>query len=268
MIGFFDSGIGGLTILSAVQEKMPSYDMVYLGDMAHFPYGDKTHDQLVEYTWDGVERLFKHGCRLVIVACNSASSGALREIQRTKLAAYPNHRILGIIRPTVEALSDGTFRRVTILSTEATRKSGAYAAEFKKLNPAIFIISHACPNWASMIEAGLAGTQEMAEEVQKELMAVEKEAPNQDAILLACTHYPYVKSDVEKALHNKVPVFNQGELVAESLIDYLERHPEIESNLKKGGKRAYFTTGNAARASENASKQFGFEVEFQEVGEM
>ncbi len=268
MIGFFDSGIGGLTILDAVKKKLPRYDTVYLGDMAHFPYGNKTHKQLVTYTWQGVEQLFRHGCQLVIVACNSASSGALREIQQTKLKSYPDHRVLGIIRPTVETLADGAFKHVTILSTEATKKSGAYAAEFAKLNPSIAITAHSCPKWAPMIEEGLAGTEEMKSEVEKEIRLVEKKAPDQEAILLACTHYPHVKSDIESALNHKVPVFNQGDLVANSLKNYLDRHSVMEKSLEKEGVREYFTTGDTVQADRNASKQFGFEETFKSAGEM
>jgi glutamate racemase len=258
MIGFFDSGIGGLTISEKVRELLPRYDTLYLGDAANAPYGGKSHKELVDLTWAGTEWLFKQGCHLVIIACNSASASALREIQQTKLGDYPGYRVLGIVRPTVEFLAQQNFHDVLILSTEATEKSGAYVAELKKLNPDIRITSQACPRWAPMIEAGLAGTSEMREEVECTLTGVSRK---HDAALLACTHYPYVKDDVKATLGAKMQVHNQGKLVAESLRDYLARHTDIESRLEQTNRHDYFTTGDAHQAQKIAQR-FGFKVNF------
>jgi glutamate racemase len=263
MIGFLDSGVGGLTVLEEVRRLLPKYGTLYLGDTAHAPYGNKSHKELVRLVWRGCERLFEQGCDLIIIACNSASASALREIQRTKLDTYPSKRILGVIRPTVETLCVRDYRRIIILSTEATKKSGAYVREFEKLDPAIEIISHACPNWAPMIEAGKTHTQEMRENVERELREAEQEAGEYDAILLACTHYPYVKRLIEQTLLKNVPVYTQGDLVAESLKDYLHRHPEIETRLSRNGTAIYETTGDPEAASSIASKRFGFDVRFE-----
>jgi glutamate racemase len=262
MIGFFDSGVGGLTILEHVRRTMPNFDTLYLGDTAHAPYGNKTHDELVQLTWAGCEWLFAQGCELIMIACNTASATALREIQQTKLGPNPERRILGVIRPTVEALAD-RHRNIIVLSTVSTAASGAYVKEFEKLDPDIRVVSHACPNWAPMIEEGKAHTPEMRRDVEREVQAAESEAANYDAVLLACTHYPYVKELVEDALANDVPVYAQGELVAESLRNYLQRHPEIEKRLSKKGTHSYFTTGDPGLASRIASERFGFDVTFQ-----
>ena len=266
MIGFFDSGIGGLTIIEKVHELLPSYDTVYLGDTAHAPYGDKSHEELVAFTISASTWLFEKGCDLIIVACNSASASALREVQRGWLKEnHPDKKILGIIRPTAEYLAKGDFKNIAVLSTEATKASAAYVSEFHKINPNLAIISHACPNWAPMVEQGLATTEKMRSAVAKEIASLEKENPDFDAILLACTHYPYVKDDVVASLSTKVPVFNQGEIVAESLKNYLARHAELEAKLGKNKMYEYFTTGDPIHSSEIASKKFGFAVQFKKI---
>jgi glutamate racemase len=242
MIGFFDSGVGGLTILKAVHERMPEYDTCYLGDTAHAPYGNRTQDEIFDLTWDGCKQLFAQGCDLVIIACNTASSTALRRIQQTKLAEYPGKRVLGIIQPTVETLVRQGHKRIAILSTIATKNSGAYEKEFAKLNPAISVYSQACPNWVAFVENGQTDSAEAREDVKREMEILKREAPDAEAILLACTHFPYLVSHIREALGKEMPIYEQGSLVAEALADYLKRHPEIEMGLgKKGERREMFT---------------------------
>ncbi len=242
MIGFFDSGVGGLTILKAVHERMPEYDTYYLGDTAHAPYGNRTQDEIFDLTWDGCKQLFAQGCDLVIIACNTASSTALRRIQQTKLAEYPGKRVLGIIQPTVETLVRQGYKRIAILSTIATKNSGAYEKEFAKLNPAISVYSQACPNWVAFVENGQTDSAEAREDVKREMEILKREAPDAEAVLLACTHFPYLASHVREALGKEIPLYDQGALVAEALADYLERHPEIEMGLgKKRERRERFT---------------------------
>lgn len=264
-LGFFDSGVGGLTILEEVHKLMPAYDTVYLGDAARAPYGERTHDELVQFLKEGARWLFSRDCDLVIVACNSASASALREVQQTWLPSFPGKRILGIIRPTVEALAAKNYQHILILSTEATARSAAYVHEFSKLDPHIRVSSHACPRWAPMIEEGKAGTLEMKFEVEREMLAAEAQFGQADAVLLACTHYPYVKTDVERCLDANIPVFNQGLIVAHSLKDYLVRHPDLEAGLATDSRRLYATTGDALAASDIAAKRFGFKVEFERI---
>lgn len=263
MIGFFDSGIGGLTIIEPVHELLPMYDTLYLGDTARAPYGNKSHEELVKFTIEGSAWLFERGCKLVIVACNSASASALREVQQGWLRKmHPDKRILGIIRPTVELLASADYKNIVVFSTATTKNSRAYVHEFKKINPALNIISHACPNWGPMIEQGFAGTPQMLMDIRKEISSLEKENREHDAILLGCTHYPYIKNDVEKSLTRKVPVFNQGDIVANSLKDYLERHKDLEMKLGKNHQYNYYTTGDSRVSSEIASNNFGFQIDF------
>ncbi|MEK7473385.1 MAG: glutamate racemase [Patescibacteria group bacterium] len=237
MIGFFDSGVGGLTVLEHVHRRLPAYDTFYFGDTAHAPFGNKTHEEIFEYTWEGCKRLFNEGCGLVIVACNSASSSALRRIQQERLSEYPGKRVLGVIRPTVEELARKGHKEIAVLSTVATKASGAYVKEFEKLNADIHVISHACPNWAPLVEQGMTDLSETKADVERELQALDAVSKTYDAILLGCTHYPVLLPLIKAALPRPVPVYEQGPIVAESLADYLNRHPEIESTLTKNSKR-------------------------------
>lgn len=262
MIGFFDSGVGGLTISEAVRSQLPSYQTLYLGDTARAPYGTKSHDELVELTWRGVSWLFDRGCDLVIVACNTASASALREIQQTRLSARTGKKILGIIRPTVEALARDHYQNIVVLATPAAITSEAYPREFQKENTEINVYSHACPTWGPMIEAGLAQSDVMKEDVDREVRSLENETATYDAVLLACTHYPYVQQHVEQALSHRVPVFTQGTIVAAALADYLKRHPEIDNQLPRADRHDYFVTGDAKLASDIAERYFGFPISF------
>ncbi len=237
MIGFFDSGVGGLTVLEHVHRRLPSYDTFYFGDTAHAPFGNKTQEEIFEYTWSGCLRLFDEGCGLIIIACNSASSSALRRLQQEKLPAHPGKRVLGVIRPTVEELARKGHREIAVLSTVATKESGAYAKEFEKLNPDIRVISHACPNWAPLVERGMVDAAETQADVERELETLDAVSKNYDAILLGCTHYPVLLPLIKAALPRPVPVYEQGPIVADSLAEYLARHPEIETALSKKGKR-------------------------------
>jgi glutamate racemase len=263
MLGVFDSGVGGLTVLRDIQRALPSADTLYLGDSALAPYGSKSHDELVACTWDGVRWLFDQGCHLVIVACNSASAGALREIQQTKLRTYPGRRVLGVIRPTVETLVRDGYRNIVVLSTTATRNSGAYAAEFHKLDPTLRVISHACPNWATLIEQGKASSSEMTADIKKEISALEADIAAYDAVLLGCTHYPFIKDQIASALSHPAPIFSQGELVAASLVDYLNRHPDLAATIGDKRRHRYVTTGDIKHVSRIASDYFKFDATFE-----
>jgi len=266
MIGFFDSGVGGLTIIEEVHKLIPEYDTIYLGDTKRAPYGNRSYEELVQFTIEGCDWLFKNGCELIIIACNSSSAGALREIQQGWLIKnHPEKRILGIIRPTVEKLASLNYKQIGIFSTIATAKSGAYEKEFSKINPNINIISHSCPKWAGMIEQGLLGTSAMEMEVDNEVKKFEKEAGEYDSILLACTHYPYIKDEVKKYLSKNVPIFNQGDIVADSLKNYLGRHKNIEGKIAKHHERKYFVTGDEKMASNIATSRFGFNVVFKNI---
>lgn len=264
MIGFFDSGVGGLTVLKDVHKLLPDYSTMYLGDSARAPYGDKTHDQLTEFAWQGVKYLFDHGCPLVIVACNSASAQALRTIQQTKMQEYPKHRVLGVIRPTVEELGK-RYNIVGILATQATVGSESYMREFKNVNQKIKVAQHACPKWGPLVEEGLAHTESTNKIVDEDLKVLLQDEPNVEAILLACTHYPVLYDYIRSILPKHIDLYEQGPLVATSLADYLGRHPEVEECLEKGGERKYFTTGDPEKAVRAAQQIAGLNPDFIQV---
>ncbi len=232
-IGFFDSGIGGLTILRAVKELMPEYDTYYFGDVKNAPYGSKSREEICRLLADGIRYLFEQDSQIVIVACNSASVHALRYVQETVVPNYPGRRVLGVVIPTVEELVRRGYERVLIFSTVITATSGAYEREFRKLNPSVSITMHACPNWATMIESGRVDAEEMRKEIRSEVDLAFANGARYDAVLLGCTHYPYIKSIIEDALPYAIPVFDQGPMVARALLNYLARHPEIDGVLSR-----------------------------------
>ena len=253
-IGIFDSGYGGLTILNGIRKALPQYDYVYLGDNARAPYGSRSFDVVYQFTREAVFKLFEYGCNLVILGCNTASAKALRSIQQNDLPLLaPQKRVLGIIRPTVERLGELTkSRHVGILATEGTVKSRSYDLELGKLHPDIKVSSVACPLWAAIVEAGEAdsdGADFFVEKRINQLMALD---PQIDAIVLGCTHYPLLMKSIRRHVPEGVRIVSQGDYVAESLADYLQRHSEIESKCTKSGKCTYLTTENEDKFTENA----------------
>lgn len=262
-IGFLDSGVGGLTILEAAHKSMPEHDTLYFGDSLHAPYGNKDEETLYKLVSTGTRWLFEQGCPLVIYACNTASATVLREIQQTLLLEYPGKKVLGIVRPTIEEIVRTGHKDLLIFATPATVASGAYEKELSKINPYLHVTSHACPSWGPLVESGKAETEEAKQEVAKEVMAAHKENQNYDAVLLACTHYPYLAPLIKKNIRSNVDVYNQGDLVAKSLKDYLERHSEIVITKQK--RRRHVVTGDASLATELATNAFGYNINFEQV---
>jgi len=228
-IGVFDSGYGGLTILSDIREQLPQYDYLYLGDNARAPYGTRSFDVVYEYTLQAVKELFDRGCYLVILACNTASAKALRTIQQNDLPGlFPDRRVLGVIRPSTEILGALTSTgHVGVLATEGTVRSESYVIELHKFSPDTVVNQQACPMWVPLIENNRhlseAGKMFIKEDVDQ-LLASD---PLIDVILLGCTHYPLVKNYLEEIVPPHVKIVSQGSIVAKSLEDYLVRHPEI-----------------------------------------
>lgn len=258
MIGVFDSGFGGLTILKDLQKVLPEYDYLYLGDNARAPYGSRSFETIYRYTLQAVRELFSRGCPLVILACNTASARALRSIQQDVLPfEFPDRRVLGIIRPTAEEA--GNFSQtghIGIFATAGTVSSGSYNIEINRFFPNLKVTQHACPMWVPLVEYGERGTEGAQFFVQKEVDALMKEDPEIDAVLLACTHYPLLEAEIRKALPAGVrPVF-QGDIVAHKTVDYLKRHPEIENRLTKTGKTSFLTT-DTAKFFEKGANLFG-----------
>lgn len=253
-IGVFDSGYGGLTILHEIRQQLPMYDYIYIGDNARAPYGSRSFDVVYEFTRQAVMKLFAQGCRLVILACNTASAKALRTIQQHDLpTTYPSRRVLGVIRPTAEVIGDiTTTRHVGIVATPGTIKSRSYEMEIGKLYPDIIVTGQACPLWAAIVEANEADSKGADYFVKKRLDELMSKDPRIDSLILGCTHYPLLLSKIRKHLPASVHIIPQGCYVARSLDDYLHRHPEITSRCTQGGTCRYLTTESPERFQETA----------------
>ncbi|MDH4474559.1 MAG: glutamate racemase [Fluviicola sp.] len=266
-IGIFDSGYGGLTVLKEIREQLPQYDYLYLGDNARAPYGPRSFEVIYEYTWQAVQALFEQGCSLVILACNTASAKALRSIQQKQLPLLSgNKRVLGVIRPSTEALGEMTIsKHIGILATEGTVKSESYLIELQKFAPEITVTQHACPMWVPLIENNQQTTPGGIYFLQQDLLSLLQQDPKIDTILLGCTHYPLVKETLESLLPPHIQVVAQGSLVATKLENYLQRHPEIESLCQKGGNVTYVTTESASDFSINASRIMGLSIDAKHI---
>lgn len=253
-IGVFDSGYGGLTILHGMRQLLPQYDYMYLGDNARAPYGTRSFDVVYRFTRQAVMKLFERGCHLVILGCNTASAKALRSIQQNDLPLVaPDRRVLGIIRPTAEKIGQLTTKRhVGILATEGTIKSNSYNLEISKLYPDIKVSGVACPFWVPLVEYNEADSPGADYFVKKRIDQLMDLDPDIDAIILGCTHYPLLMPKIKKYVPEGVRIVSQGEYVADSLADYLARHPEMERRCSKGGTCNYLTTENTDRFKESA----------------
>ena len=253
-IGVFDSGYGGLTILHGIRQLLPQYDYLYLGDNARAPYGSRSFEVVYQFTRQAVLRLFERGCQLVILGCNTASAKALRTIQQRVLPEVaPNRRVLGIIRPTVEAIGNLTqTRHVGILATEGTIRSQSYNLEIAKFHPDITVSGVACPLWAAIVEANEADSPGADYFVGKRIDQLMRKDPQIDAVILGCTHYPLLMPSIVRHMPPGVRIVPQGQYVADSLQDYLHRHPELESLITRQGTCRYLTTESEERFSECA----------------
>lgn len=243
-IGIFDSGYGGLTILSQIRAQMPEYDFLYLGDNARTPYGTRSFEVVYEFTSQAVRTLFDMGCQLVILACNTASAKALRTIQQIDLPKIdPRKRVLGIIRPTVEYLGDITStRHVGILATSGTIKSQSYPLEIKKLFPDITVSGEACPMWVPLVENNEAQSEGTDYFVGRHIDNLLAKDDMIDTIILGCTHYPILYDKIRRHTPEHIKVITQGEYVGRSLMNYLERHPEMDALCTKQGTCRFLTT--------------------------
>ncbi len=248
-IGVFDSGYGGLTILKAIRRLLPQYDYLYLGDNARAPYGSRSFDIVYQFTLQAVRELFSRGCHLVILACNTASAKALRSIQCNDLPGIdPDRRVLGVIRPTAELLGDiSRTRHVGVLATPGTVNSHSYLMEVEKLYPEMKVREKGCPMWVPLVENGEAQGEGADYFVRKYIDAIIADDPKIDTLVLGCTHYPILLPKIRRYAPPGVRILAQGELVADSLEDYLRRHPEMEKRLTRGGTVTYLTTESASK---------------------
>ncbi len=253
-IGVFDSGYGGLTILHGIRQLLPQYDYLYLGDNARAPYGSRSFEVVYQFTRQAVHKLFAMGCHLVVIGCNTASAKALRSIQQRDLPGWdPSRRVLGIIRPTAESIGQLTHsRHVGILATEGTIRSNSYDMEIGKLFPDIKVTGQPCPLWAAIVEANEADSPGANYFVKKRIDQLMRRDPLIDTIILGCTHYPLLMNSIVRNVPDGVRVMPQGTYVADSLNSYLQRHPDIEANITRGGRCHYLTTESEDRFAESA----------------
>lgn len=262
-IGVFDSGYGGLTILKEIRRRLPGYDYLYLGDNARAPYGTRSFEIVYRFTLEAVEYLFSKGCPLVILACNTASAKALRSIQQNDLPRLNStRRVLGVIRPTVERL--GKISRnghIGLFATPGTVASRSYEMEIAKLHPTFSVTANACPMWVPLIEnneADRPGADYFVEQEITRLLARDSEI---DTVILGCTHYPLLLNKIKQYMPEGINIICQGEIVADSLADYLIRHPEIETRCSKGGTARFLTTEHPEKFADMASLFLGHEID-------
>lgn len=240
-IGVFDSGIGGLTILKAILKKLPQYNYIYLGDTARVPYGGRSKEIIYQFTQEAVDFLAKKNCQLIIIACNTSTANALRKIQQEYLPKkYPHLKVLGVIKPTVEYLSNQKFKKVGVIATSATVSSNAFVNEIKKINPKIKVFQKACPLLVPYIENQTKNKKILTLLLEEYLKPLLKN--NIEGLILGCTHYEIIEKEIKKIVGRKIKLIGEGEQVAEKLADYLKRHSQLEKKLSKEKKREYFFT--------------------------
>jgi glutamate racemase len=266
-IGVFDSGFGGLTVLRSMVDLLPNYPFIYFGDNARAPYGNKSFDLIYEYTLEGVNFLFDKGCELVVLACNTASAKALRTIQQKDLPRIaPSKRVLGVIRPSTEEIASFTHSGfVGILGTEGTVKSESYLLELAKISPNLQVFQHACPLWVPLIEERQYDTVAGKMIIASDIDLLFKQNKNIDTILLACTHYPIIKSIIHEAVEQRASIIEQGPLVALKLKDYLTRHPEMACRLGNEQPVEFYTTEREDYFNQHASEIYGSIIKSQQI---
>jgi glutamate racemase len=262
-IGVFDSGYGGLTVLREFVDRLPAYDYLYLGDNARAPYGTRSFDTVYRYTLQCVKWLLQQNCPLIIVACNTASAKALRTIQQNDLQKlHPSARVLGVIRPTTEIIGKHTnTNSIGILATNGTVQSQSYLIEIDKFFPGVSIQQEACPMWVPLVENNEHQGEGADYFIEKHINNILSRDKDIDTLLLACTHYPLLKDKIQKHLPVNVKLISQGEIVAESLKEYLHRHPEIEKQISRQAKRAFYTTDSIEDFDNKATIFFGERIE-------
>lgn len=266
-IGVFDSGFGGLTVLRELRAALPQADFLYLGDNARTPYGTRSFELVYEFTLQAVRRLFDSGCQLVILACNTASAKALRSIQQRDLPVLaPERRVLGVIRPTVEALAARTRTAcVGVFGTPGTVASHSYRMELAKLAPDIRVFEHACPMWVPLVENREGDGDGADYFIRKDIDALMAECPDIDAVVLGCTHYPLLIEKIRRHMPAGVDIILQGPMVAASLVDYLHRHPDIDAAITRGATTRYLTTEQPSRFDSLATLFMGEEVRSEKI---
>ena len=261
-IGVFDSGYGGLTVLKEIVKELPAYDFIYIGDNARAPYGNRSFETVYEYTLECVQHLFDMGCKLVILACNTASAKALRTIQQNNLPKIDtSRRVLGVIRPTTEIIGKITkTKEVGIFATTGTVNSRSYIIEIEKFFPEIKVYQEACPMWVPLIENNEFNKPGADYFIQQHINNLLACSSSIDTIILGCTHYPLLINKLQQFLPGHIKVIVQGEIVAEGLKDYLNRHSEMEKICSKNSSLTFYTTDSTEIFNLQAEIFFGKKV--------
>ena len=261
-IGIFDSGYGGLTVLKEIKALLPEYDFIYLGDNARTPYGTRSFQTVYEYTLQCVKWLFGQGCPLIILACNTASAKALRTIQQNDLPKLDDSkRVLGVIRPTAEIIGNySSTKEIGILGTKGTVQSESYLIETEKFFPEVKVFQHACPMWVPLVENNEYDSEGADYFIKKDIDLLLGKSADIDTILLACTHYPLLTNKIQKYLPRKIKIISQGSIVAKSLEEYLQRHPDIDNKCSKNSNMQFFTTDSPVDFDKHSEIFFGEKV--------
>jgi glutamate racemase len=266
-IGVFDSGFGGLTVLKELLKTLPQYDYIYLGDNARAPYGPRSFETIHKYTLQSVNWLFDQGCRVVVLACNTASAKALRTIQQIDLPKIDlERRVLGVIRPVTESVVKYTkTNHIGILGTEGTVQSGSYPIEINKFFPQIKVTQEACPIWVPLVENHEHESEGADFFVKRHINHLLSVDPMIDALILACTHYPLLINKIRLYTPGHITVVSQGEIVAKSLYDYFVRHPDKETLCSKNGGRQFYTTDHTVSFDRMAKVLFDMPINIKQV---
>ncbi len=270
MIGVFDSGLGGLTVLNALTRRFPGQSFVYLGDHAHVPYGNRSSEEIIDLTRIAVDRLFGLGCGLVLLGCNTATAVAARRLQTAWLPATPwkaqGHNVVGIVAPTVEAATQTPWAvttpqypqkfltdRIAVFGTTRTVASNVYAEEIRKRCPKVTVIQQVCSELAGAIEAG-AAEADLDRLVEAGIAGVLRQAGGEPPhrAILGCTHFPLVEHLFRRHLPPATRILSQPEIVADSLEDYLARHPRYRGDPASLPRLVLLTTGDPEEASARA----------------
>lgn len=261
-IGIFDSGYGGLTIMKEIVKELPQYDYLYLGDNARAPYGTRSFETVYQYTLECVNHLFAKGCHLVVLACNTASAKALRNIQQKDLPNIdPSRRVLGVIRPTTEVVGNfSKTKHVGVLGTTGTVTSNSYPIEIEKFFPEVKVFQEACPMWVPLIENNEFNNEGSNYFVEQHIKNLLRQSDKIDTVILGCTHYPLLLNKIKQYLPQHITILSQGEIVSKGLSDYLKRHPEMDAKCSNGGSLKFFTTEMPHNFDEQASRFFGKEI--------
>jgi len=265
MIGVFDSGLGGLTVVKEIFQQLPDYQVLYLGDTARTPYGNRSQELIYKFTEQAVDYLFKQGCQLIVVACNTASAEALRKIQQEWLPKnYPDRRVLGVIRPVAEqAAKETRSGRIGVVGTRGTVNSNAYSRELKALNKDLEVYQQSCPLLVPIVEEDLMNRPETAKILRNYLRPLKLKKI--DILILGCTHYPMLLKQFRQIAGSRINILDSAGIVVEKLKDYLGRHPEIESKLIKGHVHKFLITDLTDNFSNQACKWLDKDIDVEKI---